>query len=287
MSDKKRIIVGIDGSPESIWALRWALTNRTLGAGIEAVHSWEYPAYAGALSPIGSVVPSRVTMQDIAIDTLAEAVAELTAPSDIHIEIEQTIAHGPPAGALLTASREADLVVVGSRGGGLMHSLLGSVSRRVLNHANVPTVVVPNNAPLTHKRRVLVGVDGSPNSHAALRWALSLETELIEVAHVWHVPYTYAPYPDIGSVDAMEVAAIELAAHAIDVASGGKGSDRALPIALQGDARTQLRCSGRSPELIVVGSRGHTGLAGALMGSVASSVAAHSDVAVVVVPSVE
>jgi nucleotide-binding universal stress UspA family protein len=72
---------------------------------------------------------------------LAKTVAAVQTPG---VELEARVAEGNPADVLIDASRDADLVVVGSRGrGGVVGLLLGSVSQRCVERAHCPVVVVP------------------------------------------------------------------------------------------------------------------------------------------------
>lgn len=136
-ADHERIIVGVDGSPASIDALRWAARQASLtGAEVKAVHAWEYPRASGGY-PIATAVdwPSNArTVLDIAVTA---AFGSQTDP------IAREVVEGHPAKVLIDAAADADLLVVGSRGhGGFVGMLLGSVSERVAAHAPCPVLVV-------------------------------------------------------------------------------------------------------------------------------------------------
>jgi nucleotide-binding universal stress UspA family protein len=132
-----RIVVGVDGSPASRMALRWALWHAHLAHGsITALMAWDYPAIYN-WEPPG---PEDFT--HAAAKALGEIVDEVTG-GDTSIAIHKEVAQGSPARALLDASKDADLLVVGSRGhGGFAGALLGSVSQHCTQHATCPVVVV-------------------------------------------------------------------------------------------------------------------------------------------------
>jgi nucleotide-binding universal stress UspA family protein len=134
-----RVAVGIDGSPGSDAALLWAAEEAIrCGAELVLVHGWSYP-YQG---PRTGVSEPRDDMRLDAMRTLeasAVKVREL-APS---LRCHSIISEQNPAKAIIDAGKDADLVVVGSRGhGGFASLLLGSVSRTVLQHSTVPVVVI-------------------------------------------------------------------------------------------------------------------------------------------------
>jgi nucleotide-binding universal stress UspA family protein len=139
------IIVGVDGSAESIEALRWAIAEARLReTAVRAVHAWRYPlATAGdpffgpAFDPL-PLEPSE--LRELAASGLAEAVGRATA--DPHA-VEQEVVEGHPAEELVRAAKDADMLVVGSRGhGGFSELLLGSVSHACAHHATCPVVIV-------------------------------------------------------------------------------------------------------------------------------------------------
>jgi nucleotide-binding universal stress UspA family protein len=140
------IIVGIDGSPVSRQALDWAVAEGALRATpVRAVHVWEI---ATGASPSGHVFGGPVDGALIAdFDDQRRAaeqrLAETVAAIDGAEAVERHVVEGDPATVLCEASREGELLVVGSHGhGGIASVLLGSVSQACTLHAACPVVVV-------------------------------------------------------------------------------------------------------------------------------------------------
>jgi nucleotide-binding universal stress UspA family protein len=153
------IVVGVDGSPESKNALRWAGEEARLrGASVRAIHVYDDPilrweAYGppeGAMftseqfAELEEGLRSRAAEVQGQAEALVErAVAELGAIDDVKVD---TVAlRGRPASTLIEESKDADLLVVGSRGhGGFKELVLGSVSHQCAQHAVCPIVILPN-----------------------------------------------------------------------------------------------------------------------------------------------
>jgi nucleotide-binding universal stress UspA family protein len=140
----RRVVVGVDGSPMSKAALAWAVEEaRARGWSVTALHAWQFPivaysAYGGTALP----ALTHVDLEKVADQTVREAVAEVVG-DDMSVPVEITIVNAHPTRALVEESRDAELVVVGSRGhGGFAGLLLGSVSTYVTHHAECPVVVV-------------------------------------------------------------------------------------------------------------------------------------------------
>lgn len=135
-----RIVVGVDGSPCSAEALRWAVGQSHLtGQPVEAVTSWSVPVdySVGVGGPILSL-----DWEGVATSTLRETIAGAVEPADTE-RVSQRVVMGHPAKVLLDAAADAALLVVGSRGhGGFTGMLLGSVSQSVIARAPCPVVVV-------------------------------------------------------------------------------------------------------------------------------------------------
>ena len=140
-TDPHRVVVGTDGSPDAMAAMRWAADEaRARGAVLQVVHSWQPPLVGGYLD--GAPQFDLAAIEDAARRTLDAAVAELGAAD---LTVEPVLAMAGSAPALIDASEGAALVVVGHRGlGRLAGFLLGSTSLRVTQHAASPVVMVPN-----------------------------------------------------------------------------------------------------------------------------------------------
>jgi nucleotide-binding universal stress UspA family protein len=141
-----RIVAGVDGSPSSLTALRWAVQQAELTGGtVEAVIAWQYPvsyAYGGyGWSPV-TIEEGGADFDEIAEKTLADAVNKVVDPAT-GVTVRQRTVQGNPAQVLLDAAKDAELLVVGSRGhGGFTGALLGSVGLHCVHHAHCPVVVI-------------------------------------------------------------------------------------------------------------------------------------------------
>ena len=143
------IVVGVDGSPPSVAALRWAAEEAALReAHLVAVHARTYvppaPIAEPGMIPLpGSDLAGQLAAERGAAQAELEAAITDAFPSGTPVEIEEQLAEDSAGEALVAASEGVDLVVVGSSGrGGLASALLGSVSRHVVSHAHCPVVVV-------------------------------------------------------------------------------------------------------------------------------------------------
>lgn len=134
-----RIVVGIDGSPESKDALRWAADEaRATGATVDAVISWDMPTGFGW----GVVLPDDYDPAADARSVLEQAIVGVLG-SEPDVAVRLLVERGQPAEILVRLSDGADELVVGSRGrGGFTGLLLGSTSSHCLHHARCPVVVV-------------------------------------------------------------------------------------------------------------------------------------------------
>ena len=132
------VVVGVDGSAASIEALRWAATTAsTTGAAIHIVTTWDYPTGYGMEAAIGDWDPAADARQ--IVENAIAAAFPVSRPD----AVSTAIVRGHPAQALIDASRDAAMLVVGSRGrGGFKGLLLGSVSAYCAEHALCPVVVI-------------------------------------------------------------------------------------------------------------------------------------------------
>jgi len=143
-SRHNRIMVGVDGSPSADRALAWAIdeANRC-GAELQIVSVWEPPD----LGPEAyEFAPPEKTMTAMAAEQARRHAAEAARQAGRLLPAERVrsiVVSGGTAEMLVEQSKEADLLVVGSRGrGGFRGLLLGSVSQQCVTHAHCPVVVV-------------------------------------------------------------------------------------------------------------------------------------------------
>ncbi|MCX5084325.1 universal stress protein [Streptomyces sp. NPDC056121] len=134
-----RIVVGVDGSPSSQAALRWAVRYAGLvGGRVEAVSAWEVPGMASWSAP--------------AVDTdfdegqaergLVEEVRAVLGEDGANL-VHERLVRGNAAEVLVDAAEGAEMLVVGGRGhGGFRRALLGSVSQQVAHHAPCPVTII-------------------------------------------------------------------------------------------------------------------------------------------------
>jgi nucleotide-binding universal stress UspA family protein len=261
------VVVGYDGSADSDLALAWADevardSNRPIRVLISEVDRTQ------VLEVTSDWHAARMTQLDAdARDRLKGSAAS---------EISVDLAKDPPSKALIDASAEAWLVVVGARGHGLLSGmLLGSVSQHLARHAAGPVVVVRR--PHDPQRRVVVGVDGSEGSSAALDFAAAQADRTgsaLVVVHGWH---SLANSAVVGPPFEHRYAEEEQVAERV-VAESVAGLSETYPD-LEVDTETipvpPGRCladASQTASLVVVGSRGRGAFAGMLLGSVSQHV---------------
>ncbi len=282
------ILVGLDGSNHGAGALDWAIAeaaSRKLP--LHLVHALE--TGVTVWSPM-MVVPTDLGDQR----WILEAALQRVSKSAPELSVTSAITSGPASVALEDASAEADTLVVGARGRGVVGSiLLGSTSLHVVNHARCPVVVVreePSDAETRPARRVVVGFDGSHLSDDALEYAFAAASHRhlpLDIVIAWDLEElaTYQLAPSI----AEEVRAAanhhrqELAAAAAAPWSE-KYPDVDTTIHVVTDVPAPALVD-RSTDaaLVVVGSRGLGSVRGALMGSVSADVLRHAHCPVAVI----
>ena len=263
------VVVGVDGSRSSVKAANWAV------------------AEAGRL---GAELRLVLVNDDPARDQYAEdAVRKIAVKCRAHepgIDVTGEVTRGHPVEELLRRSATAQLVVVGARGhGGFEDALLGGVSLNVATHASCPVAAVRADTP-NAMGPVVVGVDNSPPSKQALRYAFEAADRLgakLLVIRAWHedgllgIPLSPSERDRVQRdvEKALTDQTIELRAAHPEV--------RTRDVAQRGHPTASLTNAARDARLLVVGHRGGGGFDGLLLGSVASGVLHHAPCTVVVV----
>jgi nucleotide-binding universal stress UspA family protein len=137
------VVVGVDGSTESIAALGWARRYAAVtGTKVRAVHAWHYPTAFG-VPPEGKAPPPVTAEVEQRIrDDMAAAVAQAY-PDPADAQVETVLRYGHPVEVLIDESKNADLLVVGHHGHHAFTGMLvGSVSIHCVTSAACPVVVV-------------------------------------------------------------------------------------------------------------------------------------------------
>jgi len=268
------VVVGVDGSPSSLaaarYAARLAIRRQTT---LDCVLAYQPALYAyppmGGMDP-GLLADDRVREDlDAMLAHIAESLREAY-PELIEVAARQV--PGGPAAALIELSRTASVTVLGSRGvGGFEQLLLGSVSSQVAAHGQGPVIVVRPLAeeagdPDPDMGPILVGVDGSDESTAAVRFAAE-EARLRRTSLILLHAVPEGGTDDVLEKAAAAVADLEVATRAVESA---------------GVEETMIEAS-RQAGLTVVGCRGRGGFAGALLGSVSRALTHHGSGAIGVV----
>ncbi len=288
MSHNHLITVGYDSSPGGQAAADWALNEAARsGARVHLVYVLPSPTYpAGPMMPIPATWPFgdiRAEAEQLVADVVAAATE---AHPGVHLTGE--VVQGGPVPVLLEQSGRSRLLVVGSRGhGGFAGLLLGSVSTAVSAHAHCPVVVVrPDHPQPQPNAPVLVGVDGSPCSHLALRFAfeaaegrqvgLRVVRAVVPAGALWSAPEAT---PSVDVHDHEEAELTEWVAAWQDKFPSVTVTTEAV---VDTPAMALVRTS-RHAQLAVVGSRGLGGFGGMLLGSVSQQVLHHGHCPVAVV----
>jgi nucleotide-binding universal stress UspA family protein len=208
------------------------------------------------------------------------------------VTIDSEVVVGQTSGVLLERLERADLLVIGSRGhSGLAGLLLGSISHQCVHHAGGPVAIVPSTAPVPADGDVVVGVDGSEESWAAVRWAVGEAGRRhgkLVVLHGWLSPIAVPPV-GVGvsnqDVEEFESDTLRMLHEMVDgmVAQAGEPPAEIELLATDEPPAHALIERSNGAGLVVVGSRGHGGFTGLLLGSVSQKVIHHAHSAVVVV----
>ena len=270
-------------------ALSWAAAEASSRqCPLHVVHAFSWPSIGNGLD-MGFILDTNLGLQSAAewIVADAEAQARGLAPD---VKVMATLIVGPPAPTLLSEAQNADLVVVGGRGvGGFRGLLVGSVSATVAAHAPCPVVVVHPHAggtafPASPTGRIVVGMDGSATSAAAIRFAFQQAARRrigITAVHAALPTRQYGSFqvpPEI--VDQVERQLFAEAMQSKRVLVPGIDVRTKL---MHGHPAQALIDASAGAEMVVVGSRGRGGFAGMLLGSVSQAVLQHAACPVAVV----
>ena len=277
------IVVGVDGSPSALDAVRWAAREAgRRGQSLRLVHATRMPpGLPGALDP-GLVVD---VMRDQGRHALAEA---RDAAEDAGVSASVVLESDPVVPVLVEESRSASLLVLGTRGlGGFTGLLIGSTAVSLAGRAHCPVVVVRGEVPAAGP--VVVGVDGLPDADGAVAFAFaeaSAQGADVVAVHVWHDPPADAVllgHPTPPDFELAQQRAYETLAERL------AGWQEKYPdvhvtreVVRDHPSRALLRYA-EGARLVVVGSRGRGGFRGLVLGSTSQHLLHHAPCPVAVV----
>lgn len=285
-----RVIVGSDGSPHSEVATRWAAdwaSSHGLGLTLLAAHG-----------PFEVVLDDLEVLDRITRDEAHQASESLDATADWvrrqhpDLDVQTLLLHAHPAGALIDRSVAAALTVVGTRGAtGVRRFVLGGTADAVVTHGSGPIAVIPSDAPVSGDSPILVGVDSSDGSAAALRFACEAAqatgrtlraVHAWEVARMWTGTPVFMPRQLVPAIDGTDERSRFLSNVVAPLAEAFPDV-QIEEVSAEGNAADVLAELSRYASLVVVGSRGRAGFTGLLLGSTSRRIAQSSDSPVVVV----
>ena len=283
------IVVGVDGSESSNRALAWAIdqanAERCAVTLAHAIH-WVTPAYTDAAIDNPVVARSSLLAGGRKLLDAARNEVAATAPD---LEVHEVLEFLDPRAMLLELSKDAEMMVLGSRGRGHIRSLLlGSVGVALVRHAHCPVVIHRPDTEGTERNGIVVGVEASEECRTLLEFAYreaSLRDLPLTVLHCfWDVQAGIAPsgviYESISDLDEERAALGEAMAGMSEKYPDVNVTTRMA----RGLPHEVLAHLGQSMSLVVVGAHQASRVSQMYFGSVSVALVERATCPVAVVP---
>ena len=278
------VVVGVDGSSLSDEALAWAAAEAARsGAPLHVVHAFVHVSVIGSFSAVSPA--DRESLGGAVV----HAAADRARAAHDSLPVTEEVCLGPAAPQLLNAAKDARMIVLGARGHGRVGGMLvGSVSQQVAMHARCPVVVVRGSTDHTDGP-VVIGMDGSPEAGAALRFGLRHADGVGAPVRVVRAEYLESPpgvppgewYADL--VDRLHEMTESVRAEVDAAREEFPRLDLDLRVIRRHPVKALVEESADA-RLVVVASRGLGGFTGLLLGSVSQGVLSRAPVPVAIVP---
>jgi nucleotide-binding universal stress UspA family protein len=270
MTRARVVVAGIDGSAAAETAIRWATEEAvSRQASLRLVHAFVWPEFK---VPLGST--DLAPGLRAGADKVVEESVQLARKLEPGLEIEGTRYDGFAAPILLKESKQAELLVIGSRGLSVtLGALIGSTGLDLAANAHCPVVIVRPEQDLDTGDHVVVGYDGSSASTVALDFGLDhARRHHLRVRVIAAKPL----YRADGQLDHLDLEAELHRRH------GWADLDF---VEVSGHPAEQILRLSADATLIVLGSRGRGGFTGMLLGSVSQTVLHHALCPVAIIPT--
>ncbi|WP_327117460.1 universal stress protein [Nocardia sp. NBC_01730] len=283
------IVVAVDGSATACHAVAWAAVDAGLHCcRLHIVTSVSIPTGYGPGVALTDADTEWLCKDGERVLTEANGVARVAAYGEA-LDITTELVFDPIIPYLITRSRQARMVVVGSRGlGAIRRGLLGSVSTAVTRHAHCPVTVVHSTSAtdaLSSVKPVLVGVDGTENSVPAVEVAFeeaSRRKVSIMALHAWS-DQTSGLDVGISGWDVIHDTEDAVLAESLAGYTERYPDVSVTRVLLRDRPVRCLLDESERAQLVVVGSHGRGGFAGILLGSTSNALLQSVECPIIVV----
>lgn len=280
------IVVGVDGSPASLEAVRWAADDALRAhAPLRIVHAIDRRPYDIARFDVGAWSEAQARASRALLDDAVHVALE----RQPGIEVTTESVEGNPVVVLREQARHAEELVVGSRGrGGFAGAVLGSVSMQVAGHAHGTVVVVRPTAPEEIRGEIVVGIDDSGNCEPAVEYAFEQARRrgcALRAIYAWQLP-VHVLAPEVTyDIDEVRQAQADVARERLAARRERYPQVAVTEEVVSAHPVDALVDASAKADLVVVGSHGRGAIRSLVLGSVSRGVLHHARCTVAVVRS--